>query len=190
MEISNSVISSAPRIKLIVSSGNYFSALELGSFIYDINLLHDVVVLSVLEDYQDYKLSRSFWYRKNRPVRPEHRLVIYSVRLESPVEIVFSIPAALHNIGVVLFLVAALAKLGAQADKWIDDSRLRKRDIRLKDLDIELKQHQVLVSGLTLWPEVEKSFKRRFSNLKMDVEDVEMPGEKLEDDREESEDQS
>ncbi len=166
MEISENMLGLSPRVILKVETGNYFSALELSSVVYDIGLLHDLTVLSVREEYRKYRLTRFFWYRKGRPVKPEHQLIVRSVSAASPITLDLAIPAAVGVATVFWLFVQSLAKISS----WKDESRIR-------TLDIQLKEIRVAREALTLGEEVREQLEQRLCGFHIEIEDAQPPPE-------------
>ena len=87
------------------------SLLDFSSVLYDVNLLHDVVVLSLLPEYKKYKFSQYFWYRRGRPLHENHRLLLKRIRSESPIELVTVIAAAAASVGILWALLQSIEKI-------------------------------------------------------------------------------
>lgn len=81
------------RIKLTFTNEEKPYLLDISSFFYDFELLHDFVLIIYATEYKDYKFKPSFWYRKGRPIKNEHKIKALRIKKESPltVELIFNI---------------------------------------------------------------------------------------------------
>src|SRR5881628_258898 len=71
--------------------------LDVGSFVYDFNLVYEISRLATDPNYDDFKFQHYIWRRNGRPLRDEDRLYLERFRLASPlhlVAIVAAVPAA------------------------------------------------------------------------------------------------
>ena len=66
--------------------------LDITSLLYDLELLYDLWVLAIADDYADYRFTRNFWYRAGRPLRKEHRLRPGVVSRRSPLLLEILVP--------------------------------------------------------------------------------------------------
>jgi hypothetical protein len=139
MKIEENVVSKAPTIRIRVTGDRYFSAGELASIIYDLELLHDLAVVLSHPSYKDYFLTRFFTYRNERRVRTEHQLMVLSARIESPLDILVSLPSAISSDSTFytwLDLLVSAGVIFAVAETWWDKRKIRKLDIQLKEREL------------------------------------------------------
>lgn len=61
---------------------------DLSALLYDYELLHDFLVLSMIDDYKEYTFPDYFWYRNRRPLYEEDKLQIRSIKYGSPLHVV------------------------------------------------------------------------------------------------------
>ena len=87
------------------------SILELSSLLYDFNLLHDCVTLTALKDYNDYRFTQYFWYRKGRPLKPEHQLYLNKIHHKSPLMLEVLLPATLAGLTIPWLIIQATEKI-------------------------------------------------------------------------------
>lgn len=111
--------------------------LELSSFLYDISLLYNCVALSVISDYDNYYFSRYFWYHKERPLRPEHRLYLNKINQNSPLELEVVIPLAATAAGIFWLIIQAIEKI----QKW--ELNREKLKLEVEKLRLEVEQKNV-----------------------------------------------
>jgi len=133
---------------------------DVASLFYDLTLLHDAIVLSLLEEYDDYMFSQRFWYRQGRPVRKEHQLCLHRLSYQSPLEIVTIISAAGASIGTLWALLQATQKI----QNWRLDRKKLELEVAklLRDAnmaDLALAKEQLDVQKLTA--EVERRLAER-----------------------------
>jgi hypothetical protein len=76
----------AATLSLTFEQGPDPSLHDVGATLYDISLLWDWAVLSQLPEHEDYGFG-NFWYRFGRPVRPDHRLYVATLKLQSPMKL-------------------------------------------------------------------------------------------------------
>jgi hypothetical protein len=79
--------------------------LDITNLLYDIELAYDFCVLLTEEQYREYKFGQSFWYRKGRPLRNEHRLRIRRLTKQSPLLIEVIIPSSLTSVWALLQII-------------------------------------------------------------------------------------
>ncbi len=61
--------------------------LDISSFFYDFELLHDLTLLTLGDDYKSYKFNRFFWFRNGRPIRNEQKIILSEVQKQSPLKL-------------------------------------------------------------------------------------------------------
>lgn len=64
-----------------------FQLLDLSSFLYDIELMHDLTLLTLGDEYKQYKFNRYFWYRNGRPIKNEHKIILSEIQEYSPLKL-------------------------------------------------------------------------------------------------------
>ena len=94
-----------------IQGKNKMSMLELSSFLYDFNLLHDCLALTTLPDYKDYYFAQYCWYRKGRPLHKEHQLYVNKINHNSPLELEVIIPIAAAALGMPWVILQAIEKI-------------------------------------------------------------------------------
>lgn len=107
--------------------------LELSSFIYDFSLLHDCVALSTIPEYENYYFSQYFWYRKGRPLHPEHQLYLNKISYNSPLGLEVIIPATAAALGMPLLIIQAVEKI----QNWKLNREKLKFEVEKLKLEVE-----------------------------------------------------
>lgn len=69
-------------------------ATEVALFLYDLVSLYEVLRLGTDPGYKSYEFSRFCLYRKGRPLLPADRMLVRTIRLHSPLELITTIAAA------------------------------------------------------------------------------------------------
>jgi hypothetical protein len=64
---------------------------DVSSFLYDLELLHDLYAIVLSDHYYQFGFSRFFWYRKGRKIRPEDKIREVRISNESPLQLVVEI---------------------------------------------------------------------------------------------------
>ena len=118
------------KLRLTFEEESKISLLDISSLLYDINLLNDLLVISLLPDYKEYKFSGYFWYRKGRGIKDEHKLYLRSIRHESPIELVVIIAAASASTAIIWGLVQSFDKIS----NW----RLNRKELKLEIEKLEI----------------------------------------------------
>lgn len=120
---------------------------DLASLIYDFNLVYEISRLATDPRYQDYKFSRFVWNRNRRPLKDQDRLLLQSMKLESPLVftlVVPKIPAAIASIW-------GLVQITERIADWNVNRRIRRLELDKleKDRDRELARNLGGHEGLT-----------------------------------------
>ena len=89
--ISYSPTRPAVRIRLVGTEVAHPSVKEIGLFLSDFALLHDVYRLSLDPKYRGYTFSRFTLYRNNRTLDEREQLLIEELHLASPLELVAAV---------------------------------------------------------------------------------------------------
>ena len=105
------------------------SLLGLSSTFYDLTLLYDWSVLVAVPAYRNFNFTRNFWYRRGRPVDPEHALYVDAIRHDSPLGLELIIPAIGGAAGVPWILLQSIEKI----QNW----RLNRRKLRAEVEELE-----------------------------------------------------
>jgi hypothetical protein len=127
--------------------------LDFSSFLYDFTLLHDCAILAVLPNYKEYRFSQYFWYRKGRPLLPEHQLLVRKVSHQSPLLLETVLTATAVTAGAVWAVVQAIDKiknwrlnrqiLTAQLDNLLIDRENKRTELQNNKLQVRLKEIEI-----------------------------------------------
>lgn len=129
------------------------SMLDFSSLLYDINLLNDLLVLTLLPDYKKFTFSQYFWYRKGRAIKDEHKLYLKSVRHESPIELVVIVAAAASSIPLVWGLIQSFEKIY----NW----KLNREKLRLEVENLKLKNDSMYLENQKKYYEIESEIAKK-----------------------------
>lgn len=155
--------------------------LDLSSFLYDLTLLHDIVVLISLPEYQDYKFPPSFWFRNGRPIKSEHELYLNKINHNSPLGLEVIIPSiGVGSVTILWMLLQALEKiqnwklnqkkLGLEVQKLQNEVQKQNEDKFFRDnLETLLKERDVNNKFNILIKKLEKS---NFKVTQVDIVDL------------------
>lgn len=99
-------------IKIIAEEKGVLELDNLSSFLYDLVLLHDRLLLSLSDEY-DYKYHSTFYFyrRTGRRIKKSDKLFVKLVTKESPFVILVVIGAAASVVGLSWTLIKILEKL-------------------------------------------------------------------------------
>jgi len=125
------------RLKLVFQEEKAPCLLDMSSLLYDFELLHDLTLMLCAEDYSDYHFSRFFWFRKGRPIKPEHKVRASRIVKESPLVIVVNVADVVLWSGALWALIQAIDKIG----KW----RLDRKKLRLEIEKLELENRMLKI---------------------------------------------
>jgi hypothetical protein len=108
------------RLHLVGSELSFPMLGDVQNFLYDINFLYEILRLAIDPNYEGFKFSHNAFFRNGRPLKPEDRLHIESLKLTSPIDIhiVINLNMALAT-GTVAG-AATLISILAYADKIAD----------------------------------------------------------------------
>ena len=126
--------------------------LDFTSLLYDFELLHDLAVISSLPDYSEYKLSRFFWYRWGRDIKPNHKLKLKEISYSSPL-----ILEILVGVSIAIPLLWVLVQAAEKISNW----RLNRRKLRLEVEKLESEARQTGYKEYLLRVQVEKAIQRK-----------------------------
>lgn len=127
-------------IKIVAEEEGVLELDNLSSFLYDLVLLHDRLLLSLSDEY-DYKYHFKFYFyrRTGRRIKKSDKLFVKLITKESPFVILVVIGAAASVAGLAWTLIRILEKLRDwKVDKEI--KRLQKEDLLL---DKHIKQQEL-----------------------------------------------
>lgn len=109
---------------------------DFTALLYDFELLHDLSLILYgyeFSEYCDYKFPRTFWYRGKRPTRDEHRIRLFRIVKESPLEIITVVSAAVITTGAIWAILKPLIKI----DTWLLERKKKQLDTKQTSLNIE-----------------------------------------------------
>jgi hypothetical protein len=154
------------RIRLTAGEESSLELVNLSSFLYDLVILHDRLLMLFSEEYNyPSYLSFYFYRRSGRPIKKFDRLQVRQVSKESPLTVELLIPAA---IGVAAFswtLIQILEKLADfRNDRAIKGLNRRNLELDVARKEIELRE---LVER-----ELESVLYRKYSNQTQQVVDA------------------
>jgi hypothetical protein len=78
-------------LKIRADVGRSPDAAEVALFLYDFVSLYEILRLGTDPEYKSYRFSRFCLYRKGRPLLPADRMVVRTIRLHSPLEVIATI---------------------------------------------------------------------------------------------------
>lgn len=128
-------------IKIMADEEGIIELDNLSSFLYDLVLLHDRLLLSLSDEY-DYKYHSTFYFyrRTGRRIKKSDKLVVKMITKESPFVILVVIGAAASVAGLSWTLVKILEKLRdwkvdkeikqLQKDNLILDKYIKQQELR------------------------------------------------------------
>lgn len=174
------------KMTLVFSETEVSFLRDISSLFYDLELLHDLMILANVEDYWRYRFTNAFYYRTGRPVQPIHRMRVGKIVKESPL----TIELVAATIGAFLVLIQAFEKmvylplnreklrlevknLGLEGDR---------RVLELESMELEMMESRLGIEGMKIF----LNLLRRLENnpLKLEVASFELIEEnnQLEDD--------
>ncbi|MBZ0328268.1 MAG: hypothetical protein K8F54_11725 [Altibacter sp.] len=141
----------------------------LSSFLYDLNLLNDLLVLSTIEDYENYNFSQFFYYRKGRPLKREHKLYLHSINHNSPLSLEVIIPLAASAAGIPWLIFQSVQKiqnwnlekrkLKAETEKAEFDAKEKRIKVQNEQLDLE--ERLIKRDALDTWNNILKRISKK-----------------------------
>ncbi len=111
---------------------------DISSLLYDIELLHDLFLLTNLDEYENYAFSQYFWYRHGRPISKNHKIRTARIIQGSPL----TLEMIWGGVEAVLFLLMSINLLR----NWRLDNEIKKR--KLEKLGIEIEKEKLEVELL------------------------------------------
>jgi len=85
--------------------------LDVSSLFYDFELLYDLSLMLCVEEYDSYRFSRAFWYRRGRPIKAEHKLRVAKIVKESPLTIELGIAGFVAATGTMWIMIQIIEKI-------------------------------------------------------------------------------
>jgi hypothetical protein len=85
--------------------------LNISSLFYDFELLHDLMLLTYVEEYSHYRFNQYFFYRKGRPLKKSHRLRAIKIIKKSPLTIELVLAGIIGVSGAIWALIQAFEKI-------------------------------------------------------------------------------
>jgi hypothetical protein len=124
-------------IKLVFSEEREQFLLNISSLFYDFELLHDLILLSYVEDYSNYRFSQFFFYRNGRPLKQNHRLRTIKIIKQSPLTIELVLAGIIGTSGAVWAIIQALEKIS----NW--QLNRKKLELEIKKLKLETDREKI-----------------------------------------------
>lgn len=122
------------------------SLLDCSRFLVDLNLTYEIARLVSDPAYRDHTFSPAVFSRSGKRLFPADRIWIRSLSLNSPLEINALIVPAIGAIPALWAMVQAIDKVrnwGLDSAKRQTDAQIARRDLRLRDLQIEKTELEV-----------------------------------------------
>ncbi|MDO8532063.1 MAG: hypothetical protein Q7T26_07840 [Dehalococcoidia bacterium] len=185
------------KLRITFDTGKEPYLLDISSFLYDLELLHDYLVMVLDEDYSRYKFSQYFYYRKGRRLKEIQRLRLAKITKASPLTIELILNITIPPISVDVAFVSASAGaaylLSLAVQKWImlphnkEKARAEaakfRAAARITDLQADLLEEDVEEKRrLREMIPVHDSLRRRLSdsplkatNMELSIEDEDEP---------------
>ena len=127
-------------VKIIAEEKGILELDNLSSFLYDLVLLHDRLLLSLSDEY-DYKYHSTFYFyrRTGRRIKKSDKLLVKRVTKESPFVILVIIGAAASVVGLSWTLIKILEKLR----DWKVEKEIKRLQKENLVLDKYIKQQEL-----------------------------------------------
>jgi len=170
-EISNSVA-----IKLEFEVEKDVLLLDLTSLLYDFELLHDFLVLSILEDYSKYRFAQYFWYRYGRPLEDIDKLRVVEIVKRSPMTIVIAVGGYVAS-QILLPLLTVTEKIS----NWKLNRRKLELEVEKLQLDVESARMDRYLSlhAQRVFEVVEEKGQVELERAKVELDKAQLEREKL-----------
>ena len=163
------------KLTLRFSEDDRPNMLDITSLFYDFELLHDLSVLLVEEDYLNFRYSQTFWYRNGRPLNDAHRLKATRIVKESPLiwEVVLS---SLGGFWVMLQIIDKIESWPLKREKLeLDVKKLRREEAenerRVMDLHADRLDQYISDMGAE---EISDKITKRLSQNPISLEKLEI----------------
>ncbi|MCW3985172.1 MAG: complement resistance protein TraT [Candidatus Bathyarchaeota archaeon] len=166
------------KLKLTFSDKKRPYLLDVSSLLYDFELLHDLALMLYAEGYSNYKFSRFFWYRKGRPIRPNHKIRAIKIIKESPLIIVISVTEILILTGAFWAMVQTIEKISnwkINRQKLEAEAKKVQLEVIEKKMELERKLAERQASF------IHDALIKRLEDCEITLEDIEMQIERSED---------
>ncbi|MGD0575121.1 MAG: hypothetical protein ABSB61_07105 [Anaerolineales bacterium] len=157
---------------------------EVALFLYDFVSLYEIIRLGMDPEYKSYRFSRFCLYRKGRPLVPADRMLVRTIRLHSPLEVIATIAAAggaaaatATAIWSVLQVVEKLYSLRLNRQKLELEIRKLRREAVQTRLPLGLPEERpdlVAVLKKRNATEYLETISRRLHNSKVQITDIEV----------------
>lgn len=118
------------KMTLVFSETEVSFLRDISSLLYDLELIHDLMILAFVEDYCGYRFTNVFYFRKGRPVKPSHRIRVGKIIKESPL----TIELAVASIAAFWVLIQAFEKM---VNLPLNREKLR---LEVKNLGLEVEK--------------------------------------------------
>ena len=127
-------------IKIVAEEEGVLELDNLSSFLYDLVLLHDRLLLSLSDEY-DYRYHSLFYFyrRRGRRIKKSDKLLVKLITKESPFMILVVIGAAASVVGLSWTLIKILEKLR----DWRVDKEIKRLQRENLTLDKYIKQKEL-----------------------------------------------
>lgn len=99
------------RMRLVFREEKKPYLIDVSSLLYDFELLHDYSLLMCAEEYDNYKFSQLFWFRRGRPLRPGHKLRAARIVKESPLTVELIIAGVVASSGALWTIIQIASKI-------------------------------------------------------------------------------
>jgi len=119
------------QIRLVFSEEQKPFLLDITSLLYDFELLHDLCVLTCVDEYKEFNFSQYFWYRGGRPLKEKDRLRTIRIIKESPL-----VMELLMGATAFLALVQAIEKI----NNWKLNRKKLELEVETKQIEKEMKK--------------------------------------------------
>ena len=129
------------RLRLVFREERKPYLLNISSLLYDFELLHDYSLLMCAKEYDNYKFSSFFWFRRGRQLKPGHKLRAARIVKESPLTVELILAGVVASSGALWTIVQIASKVA----NW----RLNKERLKLEIEKLRKEIHEA--------PEKEKS---------------------------------
>lgn len=107
-------------IELVLREPESIPLLRATAFLYDLNLLHDALVIGTDERFRAYRFDDAFWRRSGRPLRANEQMLLRSLDYGSPFKVDVGVQRAVASAGLIASLatsIAVVTKLPLEREK-------------------------------------------------------------------------
>jgi hypothetical protein len=96
-------------ISIEVREPSDIPVLRVTSFLYDLVLLHDVLVVGTMPRFEGVQVDDGFWKRSGRGLSPSEQLLLHRLRYGSPLKIDLGVQRAVAAAGLVASIATSIA---------------------------------------------------------------------------------